>query len=239
LCTLTNNLNVTSEDLVRPPIEIYGPSGLRKFIRNSLSLTHSHLGRNYIVHELLFPDDPLDSGNLFEKNKSNDIRDDSSNKVGLHYNEQLGNNIYMTTDGNNNKSWKVIDEENYIILAAPIEHSIPCLGYVFNEKPIPGNIDIELVKPILMRNKEALGLKNPMKLLKKLQQNQSLNMPDGTIIEPPQKRPGRKIVILGDTFDPSGIIHLGSSYNNEDLIKKKKKKKIFNLIFLIFLFRNY
>ncbi|RGB27460.1 beta-lactamase-like protein [Rhizophagus diaphanus] len=187
LCTLTNNL---SEDPARPPIEIYGPSGLRNFVRSSLSLTRSHLNRNCVVHELLFPDDPIDSGKLFESS------------------EQSGKNIHMTIDKNNNKSWKVIDEGDYIVSAAPIEHSIPSLGYVIDEKPIPGNIDIEIVKPILIRNKVALGLKNPMELLKKLQQNQSLNMPDGTIIEPPQQRPGRKIIILGDTFDPSGIIHL-------------------------------
>ncbi|RIA81202.1 beta-lactamase-like protein [Glomus cerebriforme] len=189
LCTLSNNLN---EDLARRPIEIYGPSGLRKFVYNSLSLTHSHLKRGYIVHELLFPDDPIDSGNPFEPNEF----------------EQSGENIQMTIDQNNNRSWKIIDEEDYIVSAAPIEHSIPCLGYVINENPIPGNINIELVKPILMRNKDALGLKNPMELLKKLQQFQCLTMPDGTVIEPPQRRPGRKIVILGDTFDPSGIIHL-------------------------------
>ncbi|GET00249.1 metallo-hydrolase/oxidoreductase [Rhizophagus clarus] len=187
LCTLTNNLN---EDSVMPPIEIYGPSGLRNFVRISLSLTRSRLNRSYVVHELLFPDDPIEFGKPLESN------------------EQLGTNIHMTIDKNNNKSWKVINEGDYIVSAAPIEHSIPSLGYVIEEKPIPGNIDIELVKPILMRNKVALGLKNPMELLKKLQQDQCLNMPDGTVIEPPQQRPGRKIVILGDTFDPSGITHL-------------------------------
>src|ERR1044072_129764 len=106
----------------------------------------------------------MDSENTFEQNKSNDIRDDPSNTVELHYNEKLGKNIFMITDENNNRSWKVIDEGNYIISEAPIKYSIPCLGYVINEKSISGNIDIELVKLILMRNKEALGLQNLMEL---------------------------------------------------------------------------
>ncbi|CAG8674920.1 2515_t:CDS:10, partial [Acaulospora morrowiae] len=191
LCTATNNLTTTSSGTARHPIEIYGPSGLRKFLRQTLKLTRSFLGRDYMVHELLFPEDPVDQPDEKE----------------LYDFEQLGKNIQLQRSGDN-LYWEVIDGKSYKITAAPIKHSIPCLGYVFSENSLPGKIDAQVIKPILLRNKEALGIKNPMELMKKLQNGETLHLPDGTIIEPPPRRPGRKIVLLGDTYDPSGIIHL-------------------------------
>lgn len=37
------------------PTDLYGPKGLRAFVRQSLASTFSILTRPYIVHELLFP----------------------------------------------------------------------------------------------------------------------------------------------------------------------------------------
>lgn len=38
-----------------PRIEIYGPAGLRAFVRTALALTHTRCDEHYAVHELLFP----------------------------------------------------------------------------------------------------------------------------------------------------------------------------------------
>lgn len=155
-------------------------------------MTHSHLGSQYIVHELLHPTDPIDTG------------DPTDPENPLHSNEILGRNILLDPTTN---SWDVLTTEHFSVVAAPIIHSIPSLGYVLTEHSIPGKIDIASIQPILARNKDALlreqGVKNPMTLLRTLQSGYDLRLPDGTVISAPASRPGRRVVILGDTNDPS------------------------------------
>ena len=47
LCTISQN-----SPSKRPPVEIYGPVGLRQYLRVALNLSRAQLGFNYIVHEL-------------------------------------------------------------------------------------------------------------------------------------------------------------------------------------------
>ncbi|KDQ29309.1 hypothetical protein PLEOSDRAFT_1103337 [Pleurotus ostreatus PC15] len=75
------------------------------------------------------------------------------------------------------------------VSAAPIFHSVPC-------------IDPKQYAPELKRTGA------PMTLMRQLQQGESVQLPDGTILHGPPRRPGRKIVILGDTYDASPIIPL-------------------------------
>ena len=66
-----------------------------------------------------------------------------------------------------------------------------------------------------MKNKEgfaAMGVKNPMALMSKIKNGETIELPDGSFIYPsdvvgPPKL-GRKIVILGDTSNPSSLFPL-------------------------------
>ena len=89
--------------------------------------------------------------------------------------------------------------------AAPMQHTIPCVGYVITEKTRPGRLKFDEVREVVERNKaalkETLQLRDPNKIyavLKSMQPGTKLAFPDGTvlnadeILEPP--RAGRKVV---------------------------------------------
>lgn len=165
------------------PLEIYGPLGTRAFIRNSLFYTYTKLDGTYVVHELRFPSDPQ-TGDYTAVSR-------------LPF-ELEGRNIPQV-----NGAWEgIYDDAVVSVSAAPIQHSVPCVGYVVNEAPVPGKIDPKLYIPDIRRTK------TPMSVMRQLQQGQSVELSDGTILHGPPRRKGRKLVILGDTFDPSPIIPL-------------------------------
>jgi ribonuclease Z len=97
----------------------------------------------------------------------------------------------------------VLHEKEYEVQAAWAEHSVPCLAYALVEKPRPGRFHPERAK--------ALGVpKGP--LWRKLQQGSNVKLPDGRTVKPRQvldaPRPGRKIVVVGDTKPSGNIIRL-------------------------------
>ncbi|KAI8367792.1 beta-lactamase-like protein [Blakeslea trispora] len=188
LCSMTDNLNPQQDHKDQKPIEIYGPTPLRSWIRNTLKSTYSYLGRPYRVHELLHQHDPIDP------------------QLDRHPNELEGQNVLIE----DNVFELPCFDGSYRVQAAPIEHSIPSLGYVIHEAPIPGKLDSLI--PLIKKHAEALqaqGIKKPMSLLGQVQRTQEpFDLPNGDRLIPPPKRPGRQVVILGDTKDPSSLIPL-------------------------------
>ncbi|KAJ3770998.1 beta-lactamase-like protein [Lentinula raphanica] len=125
-----------------PTIEIYGPAGIRTFVRSILKMTLTRMADKYVVHELLTPTDPVTSC------ESDD----------MHVNEAAGENIVCSTEDG---LWRNVTQGKgilgpVVVDAGPIVHRDPCIGYVIRE----------------------------------------------TV------HPFRKIVILGDTCDPSAIMPL-------------------------------
>ncbi|KAF9478183.1 Metallo-hydrolase/oxidoreductase [Pholiota conissans] len=160
-------------------LEVYGPLGTRAYVRNSLAYTHTQLGSSYVVHELRFPSDP----------PSGDFTMLAPQSGECHF----GRNIQQV-DG----CWQHIYKDDVIsVSAAPIHHSVPCVGYVVTEAPVAGKVDPSKYIPELKRTR------TPMTVMRQLQQGESVLLSDGTILHGPARRKGRKIVILGDTCDPS------------------------------------
>ena len=164
------------------PLEIYGPTGTRAYVRTGLVYTHTLLSDPYVVHELQSPNDPPNSFTPLPR----------------HSAELAGRDIQQV-DG----TWaNIYRDTNLSVSAAPIMHSVPCVGYVITEAPVPGKIDPKQYVPHLKRTG------TPMSAMRRLQEGESVHLSDGTVLQGPSKRPGRKITILGDTYDPSPIAEL-------------------------------
>ncbi|KAF7292388.1 hypothetical protein HMN09_01222900 [Mycena chlorophos] len=169
----------------KPAVEIYGPLGARAYVRSALAFTQTTLAQAYVVHELRFPDDP----------KTGDFTN-----LRKHHSESPSGRNIQQEDG----VWKDFLKDGLVSFsAAPILHSIPCVGYVLAEDSLPGKVDPQKYIPELKRTG------TPMTAMRDIKEGKRVKLNDGTILEGPSRRPGRKVVILGDTYDPSAIAALG------------------------------
>ena len=90
---------------------------------------------------------------------------------------------------------KIFEDEEYVVTCAPLVHGIECYGYAVQEKPKPGRFDPERAK--------ALGVPSGP-LFGRLKNGETITLPDGrtvggaTLTGP--ARPGRKVVVCGDTY---------------------------------------
>jgi ribonuclease Z len=190
LCLMGQNRERSS-----PPVEIYGPEGLRMWLRVAIRYSCSRIVPPYRVHEIM--DVPMApewdysprTRRFFYKGRGKTwtpkglAGEDSTSWISQANMMQLepsplygeiegGRSIFPTY--NHPKSyegapvWEVEDEDDVKVYAAPMSHGIPCLGFVVDEKPRPGRLRSELVEPIVKRNLKALkvaGFAIPMKAM--------------------------------------------------------------------------
>lgn len=175
------------EAMRSPPIDIYGLRGTRRLIRTTLECTYTKLARRYRVHELLFEHDEAHVGRP-------------------HRQEMPGRDLRINAEG----YWPdfLSEDDKMQASAVPIKHTVPCVGFIFKEHPRPEPLNVKELEPLLKRNKEALALepynlRNHMQVLGILQrEGKPFTLPDGTVLPPPAVLDnGRKVVILGDTYD--------------------------------------
>ena len=184
------------------PVDIYGPEGTRDLVRSMIQLTYSRVVPPYRIHELKKV--PYLHGKCVKwRPQVPQVRTQFSS----FYGEQEGSeDIYPDENGH----YHLFDEGDLTVMAAPMQHTIPCVGYTVKEKMKPGRLKFEDVKESIEKNKELLktqlGLKDANKIyaiLKMMKSGDIFTLPDGHIIkaddilEPP--RMGRKVVFMGDT----------------------------------------
>lgn len=230
--------NQSSPQQATKVIDIYGPEGLRMWLRVAIRYSVSRIVPPYRVHEL--KDIPMAPEWSFSNRAQRHFfnlnlaggqgqwgeklsRDPSSwmarhDQMNLEpssaYGEvQGGRDIYPQYDhpmsSHGAPVWEVEDEGDVKVYAAPMSHGIPCVGYVVKEEDRAGRLRDDLVRPICERNMVALkeaGFVHPLKamaVIKDLPVGSSFTFPDGTIVSQEEAveapRPGRKVVICGDT----------------------------------------
>ena len=89
---------------------------------------------------------------------------------------------------------RVLDEDEYYVEALPLDHSIFCLGWRFQEKPKPGMFNLERAEELGIPRGPLYGM---------LQRGESISLPDGRIITPDMvlgpPRPGKSVAYCLDT----------------------------------------
>ncbi|XP_064902885.1 zinc phosphodiesterase ELAC protein 1-like [Columba livia] len=176
LCTLSLQVN---PDPSKPPLDIYGPLGLRYFIRRSLELSHSQLLFPYAVHELVPTPDQCPAEEFKEFSCLDQVAQGAQGTI-LHL-DPVEN------------SYLLLEDEQLVVKAFRLFHRIPSFGFVVEEKPRPGKLNVQKLKD--------LGVQ-PGPLYGKLKNGTSVVLENGITISPSDilenAIPGRKICILGD-----------------------------------------
>lgn len=192
-------------------VDIYGPEGIRDFIRGVVQMTYSRIVVPHRIHEL--KQVPF----LHQKFQREPSATVVRTRFDPNYGEREGSrDIYPDANGH----YSILDDDAFLVQAAPMQHTIPCVGYVVTEKDRAGSIRFDQLKDVVESNKKELMTVPPLvnskaktylkiyAYLKELQPDQSFVFPDGREVFPedymePLKR-GRKLVYMGDTC--SGVM---------------------------------
>jgi len=205
-----------------PPVEIYGPAGLRLFVRTALALSRSRALPKYCVHEL--HEVPFLHSRFAREPQPLRVSCDPHLPFELEGDDIFPEKVPMD-DGSEALQWRLFEDDNVAVRAAPLQHTVPCVGYVVREADRPGKLRVDTVLPLLEAQRAGLreiGVRDPRALLKRIKELQPgdvYDLPDGSVIrcedalDPPQK--GRKVVMLGDTCDAGPLAHLA---HNADVV---------------------
>ncbi|BHF73533.1 Zinc phosphodiesterase ELAC protein 1 [Sparganum proliferum] len=191
-------------------VEIYGPQGLRRYLRLALSLAWALLDITYTVHELMFSP---------RQTVVQDYVKFASTKTHPDYDpilpyERPGRDIYPDENG----LWRNIFgpegppgpvgdvKTNFTVHAVPLRHTVPSVGWLLVESPSPPRMMMEKVN--------ELGVP-PGPLLGKLKKGQTITFKrdgvDVTVSPDQVVGPGvrgRRIAICGDSGDSSALADL-------------------------------
>ncbi len=89
---------------------------------------------------------------------------------------------------------RVLDQSEYYVEALPLDHTIFCLGWRFQEKDRPGMFNLEKAEELGIPRGPSFG---------KLQHGENITLPDGRVITPDMvlgpPRPGKSVAYCLDT----------------------------------------
>lgn len=198
-------IETSNEEVI---VDIYGPEGVRDYIRTTLQISHSAIAIPHRIHEL--KNVPYFNGKSFKKFQYRSL----NTRLDRRFGEREGSlDIYPTNDG----IYEIGSCGELRVVAAPMQHVVPCVGYVIQEESRQGSLNIDFVSNLIESNKVELAkladnrgdYKKTFRTLKSLGPTDKFIFPSGDIVfgkdvNQPSKK-GRKIAILGDTSSASLI----------------------------------
>lgn len=194
---------------IKRPFHIWGPPGIRQFVRSALRSTYATL-RELRVHELVpEPRDKAGARVVSLPGGDLDVFPDGAGvwhlPVVVAERQQARDGLAASSDDDSpgvGADDAVSGASLYSVQAAAIEHrpQLTCLGFAFQERAFRGNLDVAKLA--------ALGLQ-PGPWVRPLLQGLDATEPrTGQLVRAAPlltpSTPGRKIAILGDTCDASG-----------------------------------
>lgn len=97
--------------------------------------------------------------------------------------------------------WEEIERDGYRIVAFPVSHGVPALGYALREDTRPGRFDVEHADALGVPSGPARGA---------LQRGEPVTLDGGRVVAPDEvlgpARPGRAIVLTGDTAPTGSVV---------------------------------
>ncbi|CCG80613.1 protein of unknown function [Taphrina deformans PYCC 5710] len=168
------------EGPARRVLDIYGPLGIKEFLRTTFRLTYTLLATSFRIHELLFDEDPVNNDEPF-------LREEGSRDLRI----AAGHWIDISVD------------DRCKVTAVPILHSVPSLAYIITEDD-----SIRIPDTYVQKLKDVFKGKNVSLIqtaMRDLKAGKSISLEDETI-GPLEREKGRQVVILGDTCDASTIL---------------------------------
>ena len=199
--------------VVLDKLRIYGPRGIKEFLACALRVSRMKIPRDYLVHELV--DSQEEAALLLNQNTGVAPHDPG---------EPLCNTVVAPrVDGEGRRTWDLFQGPNYSLSAGHLVHTVPCWGYVFAERDQPGPLDLEKLMA------SPLGSKRVGPWLAALKSGEVIDGVRREDVCGPMQA-GRKVVVLGDTCDPSGVAHLARKCNllvHEVTMRDLNKSKAF------------
>jgi ribonuclease Z len=127
-------------------VDIFGPEGIRDFIRATMQLSSSRVVVPHRIHEL----------KGLPNTQSWNIRTTLSKQYGE---VGLGKDIYPDKDG----IYHLVDSSSIngvdaTVMAASMAHRVACAGFVVHEKERSGRLNAEYVQPLLKKHRVQLSL---------------------------------------------------------------------------------
>lgn len=191
------------------PLDVYGPQGIRAYLRMSLGVAGFHMpGNNLLrIHEMIWPEGFGPKG---KKNRSRIAQMYWKTQVRKLQYEGVGKNIEPGEDEHNTFTYNLVTESDGMgggsVVAAPVLHTVPTFAFAMREKVTAKKFD---------KGKLAeLGIPthgDARELFQKWMNGEDVEW-GGRTISPAEVmlrgRRARKVCIIGDTYDADGARHI-------------------------------